>query len=256
MLERLGRAFDAQRRFVANASHELRTPLTINRTLLEVALSDPNASEDLKVIGRTLLSTNARHQRLIDGLLLLARSERGLAGRTPVDLSDVARSALASVRSAMSEAGITLHRDLGAAPTAGEPVLLEHLVANLLDNAVKYNADGGTIWLRTWREDAYSLIFVANTGPAVAPYEVPRMFEPFRRLADDRVGSDRGAGLGLSIVASVVRAHRGTINVVPRQGGGLEIAVRLPGAPPDAPPSAPATPITASDAEYEHTANA
>ncbi len=250
MLERLAQAFDTQRRFVANASHELRTPLTINRTLLEVALADPQASQDLKVVGRTLLSTNARHQRLIDGLLLLARSERGLDTRTPVDLSDVAHSALASVRSAIAEERITLHEDLGAARTAGEPVLLEHLVRNLLDNAVKYNTDRGAIWVRTWRQDGGSFVFVANTGPMVAPYEIPRLCEPFRRLAGDRVGSEHGAGLGLSIVASVVRAHAGVINMVPRPGGGLEVTVRVPAAPPDAPPvSPPATPLVAADAD-------
>ncbi|MGE5290560.1 MAG: sensor histidine kinase [Micromonosporaceae bacterium] len=245
MLERLARAFDSQRRFVANASHELRTPLTINRTLLEVALADPQASEDLKVLGRTLLATNARHQRLIDGLLLLARSERGLDARTPVDLSDVAHSALTTVGAELAGAGITLHKELGPAPTAGEPVLLEHLVFNLLDNAVKYNTEGGSVWLRTWRQDGGSFVFVANTGPPVPPYEIPRLFEPFRRLAEDRVGSERGAGLGLSIVASVVRAHAGAISAAPRSGGGLEITVRMPGAPPDAPARTP-TPLAAT----------
>jgi signal transduction histidine kinase len=241
MLERLARAFDSQRRFVANASHELRTPLTINRTLLEVALADPQASEDLKVVGRTLLSTNARHQRLIDGLLLLARSERGLDARTPVDLSDVAHSALTTVGAALAEAGITLHKDLAAAPTAGEPVLLEHLVFNLLDNAVKYNVESGAVWLRTWCHDGGSFVFVANTGPVVAPYDIPRLFEPFRRLAEDRVGSERGAGLGLSIVASVVRAHTGAISAAPRTGGGLEITVRMPAAAPEEPSQAAAS---------------
>ena len=240
MLERLARAFDSQRRFVANASHELRTPLTINRTLLEVALADPQASEDLKVLGRTLLATNARHQRLIDGLLLLARSERGLDARTPVDLSDVAHSALTTVVPELAGAGITLHKELGPAPTAGEPVLLEHLVFNLLDNAVKYNTEGGSVWLRTWRQDGVSFVFVANTGPSVPPYEIPRLFEPFRRLAEDRVGSERGAGLGLSIVASVVRAHGGAMSAAPRSGGGLEITVRMPAAPPAAPAQPPA----------------
>ena len=244
MLERLARAFDSQRRFVANASHELRTPLTINRTLLEVALADPEASEDLRVVGRTLLATNARHQRLIDGLLLLARSERGLDTRTPVDLSDVAHSALATVRTALAGAGLTLDEELAAAPTAGEPVLLEHLVRNLLDNAVKYNCDGGTIWLRTWSYGDWSFVCVANTGPTVAPYDIPRLFEPFRRLAADRVGSERGAGLGLSIVASVVRAHAGAISAVPRPGGGLEITVRMPAAPADL-PSPSAEPLAA-----------
>ena len=244
MLERLARAFDSQRRFVANASHELRTPLTINRTLLEVALADPEASEDLRVVGRTLLATNARHQRLIDGLLLLARSERGLDTRTPVDLSDVAHSAMATVRTALAGAGLTLDEELAAAPTAGEPVLLEHLVRNLLDNAVKYNCDGGTVWLRTWTYHDGSFVYVANTGPTVAPYDIPRLFEPFRRLAEDRVGSERGAGLGLSIVASVVRAHAGVISAVPRPGGGLEITVRMPAAPADL-PSPSAEPLAA-----------
>jgi signal transduction histidine kinase len=248
MLERLALAFDSQRRFVANASHELRTPLTINRTLLEVALADPGASEDLKVIGRTLLATNARHQRLIDGLLLLARSERGLDVWTPVDLSDVAHSALATVHSTIGEAALTLHKDLAATPTVGEPVLLEHLVYNLLDNAVKYNSGaGGEIWLRTWSGEDGSFINVANTGPAVAPYDIPRLFEPFRRLAQDRVGSDRGAGLGLSIVASVVRAHAGVISAAPRVGGGLQITVRLPAAPAERPEALrpPAVPLAA-----------
>ncbi len=245
MLERLARAFDSQRRFVANASHELRTPLTINRTLLEVALADPQASEDLRVVGRTLLATNARHQRLIDGLLLLARSERGLDARTPVDLSDVAHSALATIRPALAAAGLSLDEELAQAPTAGEPVLLEHLVANLLDNAVKYNRDGGTVWLRTWSHDGSSFLYVANTGPAVAPYDIPRLFEPFRRLAEDRVGSERGAGLGLSIVASVVRAHAGGISAAPRPGGGLEITVRMHGGPAE-PPAAPARPLGAA----------
>ena len=231
MLERLAGAFDAQRSFVANASHELRTPLTINRTLLEVALADPDASADLKVLGKTLLSTNARHQRLIDGLLLLARSERGLRARTPVDLAEVASTALAGVRPALSEAGLDLDQRLQRAPTAGEPVLLEHLVRNLLDNAVKYNTDGGTIWLRTWNQGAWSFVHVANTGPAVAQHSMPRLFEPFRRLDEDRIGSDRGAGLGLSIVASVVRAHGGGIDAVPREDGGLAITVRLAATP-------------------------
>ena len=193
MLERLARAFDSQRRFVANASHELRTPLTINRTLLEVALADPQASEDLKVVGRTLLATNARHQRLIDGLLLLARSERGLDTRTAVDLSDVAHSALTTVRPALAAAGLTLDEELAAAPTAGEPVLLEHLVHNLLDNAVKYNCEGGTVWLRTWSHDGGSFVYVANTGPdcRAVRYPTPVRAVPPPCRGPGRVGTRR-----------------------------------------------------------------
>ena len=228
MLERLSQAFDSQRRFVGNASHELRTPLAINRTLLEVALTDPEASDDLKAVGRTLLANNARHERLIEGLLLLARSERELTTRTPVDLVEVAATVLetAGKRGDASEVGI--HPELTPGPTVGDPVLLEHLVSNLVENAIKHNVDGGEVWVRTGVLDGFAAVQVENTGPAVPAYEVDRLFEPFRRLNTDRIESAKGAGLGLSIVRSVVRAHRGSVYATPRQGGGLIITVRLP----------------------------
>ncbi|MBX6766757.1 MAG: HAMP domain-containing histidine kinase, partial [Actinomadura rubrobrunea] len=228
MLERLSQAFDAQRRFVANASHELRTPLAINRTLLEVALGDPDASDDLKTVGRTLLATNARHERLIEGLLLLARSERQLTTRTPVDLAEVAATVLETHAKRGHDNDVTVHRELTAGTTLGDPVLLEHLVSNLVDNAVKHNDDGGEVWVRTGVLDGYATVQVENTGPVVPAYEVDRLFEPFRRLNADRVESAKGAGLGLSIVRSVVLAHRGMVYAAPRAGGGLIVTVRLP----------------------------
>ncbi|MEU6038276.1 HAMP domain-containing sensor histidine kinase [Actinomadura sp. NPDC047616] len=228
MLERLGQAFDSQRRFVANASHELRTPLAINRTLLEVALGDPEASDDLKTVGRTLLATNARHERLIEGLLLLARSERQLTTRTPVNLAEVAATVLETHGKREHDNDVTVHPELTTGTTLGDPVLLEHLVSNLVDNAVKHNADGGEVWVRTGVLDGYATVQVENTGPVVPAYEVDRLFEPFRRLNADRVESAKGAGLGLSIVRSVVLAHRGTVYAAPRTGGGLIVTVRLP----------------------------
>ncbi|GLZ13240.1 sensor protein CutS [Actinomadura sp. NBRC 104425] len=228
MLERLGQAFDSQRRFVANASHELRTPLAINRTLLEVALGDPEASDDLKTVGRTLLATNARHERLIEGLLLLARSERQLTTRTPVNLAEVAATVLETHRKREHDNDVTVYPELTTGTTLGDPVLLEHLVSNLVDNAVKHNADGGEVWVRTGVLDGYATVQVENTGPVVPAYEVDRLFEPFRRLNSDRVESAKGAGLGLSIVRSVVLAHRGTVYAAPRSGGGLIVTVRLP----------------------------
>ncbi|REE95337.1 sensor histidine kinase [Thermomonospora umbrina] len=229
MLERLGHAFDSQSRFVANASHELRTPLAINRTLLEVALGDPEASEDLKAVGRTLLANNARHERLIEGLLLLARSERELSNRTSVDLTEVAGTVLETQGKRADEAGVVVRTELSSGRTQGDPVLLEHLVSNLVDNAIKHNVeDGGTVWVRTGVLDGFATVQVENTGPGVPAYEVDRLFEPFRRLHEDRVESAKGAGLGLSIVRSVVRAHRGTVYATPRQGGGLVVTVRLP----------------------------
>ncbi|MEU8269765.1 HAMP domain-containing sensor histidine kinase [Sphaerisporangium sp. NPDC049002] len=229
MLTRLNRAFDAQRRFVDNASHELRTPLAINRTVLEVALGDPQASEDLRVLGRTLLGTNARNEHLIEGLLLLARSERELAVRKPVDLRDVGQAVVEQHASFAEETKVIVHTDLRTAPTMGDPVLVERLVANLVENAIKHNLpESGEVWLRTGMVDGTPVVQVANTGPHVPAYEVDDLFEPFRRLNSDRVESARGAGLGLSIVRAVVRAHQGTVKAVPREGGGLVMTVRLP----------------------------
>jgi signal transduction histidine kinase len=228
MLERLGDAFDSQRRFVANASHELRTPLAINRTLLEVALGDPDVSDDLKAVGRTLLATNARHERLIEGLLLLARSERELTTRTSVDLAEVAATVLETVRKRDEGPEVTLRTELTEGRAMGDPVLLEHLVWNLVDNAIKHNADGGEVVVRTGVLEGFAACQVENTGPVVPAYEVERLFEPFRRLNTDRIESAKGAGLGLSIVRSVVHAHRGTVYATPRPGGGLVVTVRLP----------------------------
>jgi signal transduction histidine kinase len=228
MLERLSQAFDAQRRFVANATHELRTPLAINRTLLEVALTDPGASDDLKAVGRTLLATNARHERLIDGLLLLARTERELTTHTPADLADVARAVLESVGNGDNGRGVTITTELTPARAVGDPVLLERLVSNLVDNAIKHNVDNGEVCVRTGVLDGAAACQVENTGPVVPAYEINGLFEPFRRLQSDRIESAKGAGLGLSIVRSVVNAHRGTVYATPRAGGGLIVTVRLP----------------------------
>jgi Signal transduction histidine kinase len=231
MLARLNRAFDAQRRFVDNASHELRTPLAINRTVLEVALGDPNASPDLKVLARTLLGTNARNEQLIEGLLLLARSERELSVRKPVDLREVAETAVGQLDTFAEENKVQVRTSLFPAGTTGDPVLLERCVSNLVENAIKYNVpESGEVWVRTGMLDGASVVQVANTGPHVPAYEVDDLFEPFRRLNADRVDSARGAGLGLSIVRAVVRAHGGTVTAVPRDGGGLVVTVRLPAA--------------------------
>ncbi|MEO5875844.1 MAG: HAMP domain-containing sensor histidine kinase [Streptosporangiaceae bacterium] len=229
MLVRLSEAFDSQRRFVANASHELRTPLAINRTLLEVALTDPEVSPDLATVGRTLLATNSRHERLIEGLLLLARTERELTTRTPVDIAEVATTVLDNARKRQDVyTDVSLQTELTSATTVGDPVLLEHLVANLVDNALKHNEDGGEVYVRTGELDGFAALQVENTGPVVPAYEVERLFEPFRRLHNDRIESAKGSGLGLSIVRSVVNAHRGTVIAMPRAGGGLIVTVRLP----------------------------
>jgi signal transduction histidine kinase len=239
MLERLDRSFDSQRRFVANASHELRTPLTINRSLIEVALDDPQSSESLRQLGGTLLAVNQRNERLIDGLLTLASSEQVIKDPTPVDLADIARQVTAESRRAAHAAGVDVRAHLQLAPVTGDPVLLERLTQNLLDNAIRYNlAEHGEITVTTDTVDDNVYITVDNTGPPVPPYEVPSLFEPFRRLASTErladssmTSTSAGAGLGLSIVRSVAHAHGGDVHALPRDRGGLTVQVRLPSAP-------------------------
>ncbi|TDE17855.1 HAMP domain-containing histidine kinase [Actinomadura sp. 6K520] len=228
MLDRLDRAFDGQRRFVANASHELRTPLTINRTVLEVALASRKNPPETKALADVLLGNTARHERLIDGLLTLARSEREPAARVGTPLPDVVRGALGQLDDQALDAEVDVEARLAPAVVAGDPVLLERCAVNLLENALKYNVRDGRVWVRTGVRDGEAFLQVVNTGRPVPSYEVGSLFEPFRRLRADRTGSRDGAGLGLSIVRAVVDAHGGAIETVPRPEGGLSITVRLP----------------------------
>ncbi|TQF03204.1 HAMP domain-containing histidine kinase [Kitasatospora acidiphila] len=232
MLDRLDRAFDSQRRFVSNASHELRTPLAINRTLLEVQLSDPNASPDLQQLGKTLLATNERSVQLVEGLLLLARSDNELVDRRPVEFSEVALQAVEQVRPEASGREVEIRSELNPVAVSGNGVLLERIALNLLQNAVRYNVPDGWVEITTAPgPGGVGELVVSNTGPVVPGYELEHIFEPFRRLKGaDRTRSDKGVGLGLSIVRSVVRAHGGSIEAVPRPGGGLTMRVRIPGA--------------------------
>jgi signal transduction histidine kinase len=233
MLGRLDAAFETQRRFVANASHELRTPLAIARTEVDVALADPaTGPAELRAMAGRVLDANQRSERLIEGLLTLARSERQLRPAEPVDLAVAAADALELAAPEAERLGLRVSRVLGAAPVAGDRALLERLVANLVENAVRHNQPGGRVEVDTGRAGPLSVVRVANTGPPIPPAHVDTLFEPFRRLEPDRTGSDRGAGLGLSIVRSVATAHGGhtTANALP--DGGLEVSVRLPATVP------------------------
>ncbi|MEV8397490.1 sensor histidine kinase [Streptomyces niveus] len=229
MLERLERAFTAQQRFVANASHELRTPLAINRTLLEVQLSDPAAPVELQQLGRTLLATNERSEQLVEGLLLLARSDNQLVERKPVDLAEVATRAVDQTRGEAEAKGVELRGECVPAVVQGNGVLLERIALNLVQNAVRYNVrEDGWVEVTTAVEHGEAVLLVSNTGPVVPAYEIDNIFEPFRRLRTERTGSDKGVGLGLSIARSVARAHGGRIIAEPREGGGLVMRVTLP----------------------------
>jgi signal transduction histidine kinase len=220
MLERLDRAFDGQRRFVANASHELRTPLAVSRTLIQVALTRPGASADLVRLGKALLEVNVQQQELTDGLLALARSEHVGGGAVGVDLAEVVERVVAQVSSEASSVGVSFRGVRTPFVVAGDRVLLELLVRNLVQNGVRHNEVGGWVAVET----GGGVLRVSNTGAVVPAAAVESIFEPFRRL-EGRTG--RGVGLGLSIVASVVSAHGGRVLAVPRDGGGLVVEVFL-----------------------------
>jgi signal transduction histidine kinase len=225
MLERLDRSFDSQRRFVANASHELRTPLTLNRTLIEVTLDDPDVPDATRQLGATLLAVNQRHERLIDGLLTLAGSEEAIVERAPVDLPEVVRHVLSSTEDKTAE----VRTDLSPTVVHGDPVLLERLVTNLIDNAMRYNVpEDGHVVVRTGTAAGHGILSVENSGPPIATYEIPGLFEPFRRLPSTDRQAGQGSGLGLSIVRAVAHAHGGDIDASPGEQGGLAVTVRLP----------------------------
>ncbi len=231
MLGRLDEAFVAERRFVANASHELRSPLTVIRTEAEVALADPDAGpQELREMGAAVVAATERTDALLESLLLLAHSQRGVPQPERVAVADVVRTAAGSVSREAADLAI----DLRVAPGASEPVvvgdrrLLERLVANLLENGVRYNAPGGFVALDVLADGAGPVIRVANSGPEVSADAVQRLAEPFER--GGRRGHGRGAGLGLSIVRSVAEAHGGALRLAARPGGGLLAEVGLPAA--------------------------
>jgi signal transduction histidine kinase len=231
MLARLDTAFETQRRFVANASHELRTPLAIARTEVDVALADPDASPaELRAMAERVREASERSERLIEGLLTLARSERQLRAREPVDLSLAAADALSVARPEAERLRLRVSPVLGGAPVTGDRALLERLVANLVENAVRHNVAGGWLEVDTGLAGGRAVARVANGGRPIPPDQVAGLFEPFRRLDGDRTGSDRGAGLGLSIVRSVAAAHGGAARARALPGGGLEVTVELPAA--------------------------
>jgi signal transduction histidine kinase len=227
LLERLQASFDAQRQFVANASHELRTPLTLERTLVEVALADPAA--DVAALRRTceqVLAANVQQERLIESLLTLSRSQRGLERHDPVDLAAVAAEAI----EAADHRGLTVETSLGPARTSGDRHLIERLVANLVSNAVRHNRPRGRVEVGTASRGARSVITVANTGPTIQADEIERLFQPFQRLEPERTGGAGGLGLGLSIVRAIAQAHSAVLVAAPRPGGGLLVDISFPAA--------------------------
>ncbi len=225
MLGRLQAAFEGQQRFIANASHELRTPLAVMRATVDVVLDNPDSTPgDLRAMAADIRAAVDHAEHLIGALLLLARNERGLTVRQEVDLATAAEDVLDTA----DLGGRRVHATLEPAVISGDPVLAERLIANLVDNAARYNHAGGDIWISTRTMAGSTQLTVANTGPVISEADADRIFQPFQRLSD-RTSHD-GSGLGLAIVDSIAAIHGGTATACPRDHGGLTVTVTIPSA--------------------------
>jgi signal transduction histidine kinase len=229
LLNRLEAAFDAQRRFVANASHELRTPLTLNRALLDFTLTNPDATvDDLRTMGQELIASGEQQEQLIEALLTLATSARGLEQHEPFDLSEITADVLRGPHPEIARLGLDVQTTITPAPATGDPRLAKRLVANLFDNALRHNVTGGHINIETRTESRHAILTITNSGPIIPPDDVDRLFQPFQRLHGDRVNHPDGHGLGLSIVQSIAAAHSAALSARTRPDGGLHVEVRFP----------------------------
>jgi signal transduction histidine kinase len=251
LLERLEASFESQRHFVANASHELRTPLTAERTVLQVALADPDASAGtLRAACEEVLTLSRGQERLIEALLTLASGEQGIEHREPLDLAGIARKVVTAREQEAKRRDVRVEAALGPAAAAGDPSLAESLVANLVDNAVCHNVRGGWVEVATAMAAGRAVISVRNSGPVIPPAEVGRLFEPFQRLDRQRTRHGERHGLGLAIVQAIARAHGAALVARARPEGGLDVEACFPlrgrrgrGRPSGPPaPGAPARP--------------
>jgi signal transduction histidine kinase len=224
-------AYAAQRQFVANASHELRAPLTRQRALIEVALASPEANLDsLRKAHERVLASEQDLEQLIDALLALTRGQAGPERRQPLDLAALASQAMLPRESEFARLDLEVRSALEPAPTTGDERLLERLIANLIDNAMRHNTPGGRVEIVTGTRDRHAFVAVENTGPAVPPEEIQRLFQPFQRLTGARTSHSSGHGLGLSIVQAIANTHTAELSVRARPEGGLAIEVSLPAA--------------------------
>jgi signal transduction histidine kinase len=229
LLARLESAFDSQQRFIASASHELRTPLMLSQTLLQVALADPGITlGSLRAACQEAIDADKYQARLIDALLTLARSQRGLDRREPVDLTAVVNDALDAYQPSAAARRLQVDAALDKATVPGDARLVSRLVANLVDNAIRYNITGGHVAVNLAAGTTRTTLTVTNTGAVVPPAQASRLLEPFQRAAPDRTASPDGLGLGLSIVADIAKAHGASLEARPQPEGGLAVTVNFP----------------------------
>jgi signal transduction histidine kinase len=232
LLDRLESAFKAQRRFVANASHELRTPLTIMRASLDVAVAKPEPAPPQTIaLAARLRAELDRIDSLLEAFLFLARAQhRDLPGQAVLPVEYIVGAALADQEAAITARHLTVQdaSGLGGAWVTGSQALLSRMVENVIDNAVCHNAAGGWVAITTQVRAGRARLLVENGGQILDQQQVSELSQPFRRIGADRIGSDKGSGLGLSIVAAIAEAHDGTLDLQARPGGGLRVSIDLP----------------------------
>jgi signal transduction histidine kinase len=238
LLERLETAFEAQRRFVTNASHELSTPLATMRATLDVAIADPRACGHVRTLDANLREDLDQADQLLESFLALARAHREQLGdQAPVSLPQLVSDAVAARTQAIATKQIQLRTALAPADVTGSDTLLEQMVANVIDNAVRHNHTDGTISIETDADQQAARLTVESSGPTLDPAAVAQLAQPFRRLGAERTGSHNGHGLGLSIVAAVAAAHHGALKLNARPQGGLRVQITLPASTAARPPA-------------------
>ena len=229
LLDRVQAAFDAQRNFAASASHELRTPLTLSKTLLQMALTDPHPTlATYRATCQDVLEAGEHQEQLIEALLTLARSQRGLDHRESLDLAAITRNALPTFQQDATARGLTVNASITTAPVLGDACLLQRLAANLIDNAIRHNIPGGQVDIQVTGRAGRPWLKITNTGPVIPADQASRLLQPFQRLPAARAASDEGLGLGLPIAAAIAKAHHATLGVSPGPDGGLNIDLTFP----------------------------